>query len=92
MNHKEELKAITFEHIDALCKDIAQSRRLLEVRGINTEEFDNHLNECCTKWAKHYKDMDPIKLIFEGAKELVEAGMGNELIDDIMKGMGKGDD
>ena len=92
MKSKEELKAGAFEQIDTLCKGIAQTRRMSEIEGINVEEFDNHLNECCTKWAKHYNDMDPIELALEGIKEIVEAGMGDKLIEDILKGMGKGDD
>ena len=92
MKNQEKFKADTFEHIDALCKDIAQTRRMAETQGINTEEFDNHLNECCTKWAKHYSDMDPVELALEGIKEIFEAGMGDKLIEDILKGIGKGDD
>ena len=86
---KEEMKRATFRFIDNTCKDIAQARRMSEIEGIDVEEFDKHLNERCTFWAEHYKDMDPIRLMFEGLSEIFEAGRGREFMDDLMKKIGE---
>lgn len=85
----KELKANTFEFIDHSCKDIAQARRMSEIEGIDVEEFDKHLNECCTKWAKHYEDMDPIRLMFEGLNDIFAAGQGQDFMEDLMKKLGE---
>ena len=85
----EEMKRETFRFIDNSCKDIAQARRMSEIEGIDLEEFDKHLNECCTKWAKHYEDMDPTILLLEGLHEIFEAGKGREFMEDLMKKIGE---
>lgn len=85
----DEMKAETFRVIDNYCKDIAQARRMSEIEGIDVEEFDKHLNECCKFWAKHYKDMNPTRLLLEGLNEIFEAGQGREFMDDLMKKIGR---
>ena len=85
----EESKSETFKFINNTCKGIAQVRRISEIEGIDVEEFDKHLNERCTFWAEHYKDMDPIRLMFEGLSEIFEAGRGREFMDDLMKKIGE---
>ena len=85
----EEMKSETFRFIDNCCKDIAQARRMSEIEGIDVEEFDKHLNECCTFWAEHYKNMNPTRLLFEGLNEIFEAGKGREFMDDLMKKIGE---
>lgn len=88
----EEMKRATFRFIDDTCKDIAQARRMSEIEGIDVEEFDVHLNECCTKWAEYYRNMSPIKLALDGIKDIIAAGHGEDLMNDLIEKIGGGDD
>lgn len=85
----EEMKSETFRFVDNSCKGIAQARRMSEIEGINVEEFDKHLNERCTFWAEHYRDMNPTRLLLEGLAEIFEAGKGRDFMEDLMKKMGE---
>ena len=89
MASKEEMKAATFKMVDRTCKDIAQARRMAEIEGLDVEEFDAHLNECCTKWADYYKDMSELKLALEGPIEIVAAGHGEDLIESLSDKLGR---
>lgn len=87
----EEMKREHFKFVDKCCKDIAQSRRMAEIEGIDMDEFDKHLNECCAKWAEHYADMNPLTLALEGIGEIFAAGEGENFIRDLKAKMGDSD-
>lgn len=75
----DHMKAIE-RHVEM----IANIRRMAEVDELDMEEFDKRLNALCDKYHEKFAKMDELGLALHGFSVIVQAGLGDKLISDIM--------
>ena len=75
----DHMKAIE-RHVEM----IANIRRIAEVDELDMEEFDKRLNALCDKYHEKFAKMDELGLALHGFSVIVQAGLGDKLISDIM--------
>ena len=66
---------------------IAFTRRMGELNGFDMEEFDKRIDELCTKYHNLYGDMNEMQIALHGITEVIRAGKGEELFEDLMNSM-----
>ena len=58
----EDIRTTMWDVVDAAVKQIALSRKVIEVSDESVEDFDEELNKRCEKWHENFKDMDITEL------------------------------
>lgn len=66
---------------------IAFTRRMGELSDLDMEEFDKRIDELCTKYHNLYGDMNEMQIALHGITEVIRAGKGEELFEDLMNSM-----
>ena len=69
---RERTKFLIDRETKSHIKDIAFNRRVLEILGEDSEEFDKKVNEWCEEYFNHFKDMD-------------EAGMSKYMFEETLR-------
>lgn len=82
------MERLTLEdHIKAIEKPIeviAHVRRMAEVSGEDMEKFDEMLNDLCNEKHEMFAKMGDTALTLYGLKIILNAGRGEELLEDIL--------
>ena len=58
----EDIRTTMWDVVDDAVKQIALSRKVVEISDESVEDFDEELNKRCEKWHEHFKDMDLVDL------------------------------
>lgn len=72
------------KHISAIAESIdhiAYIRRMAELGGHNTEDFDAEVNRICTECHEKYAKMDQIQIAMHGLAEILKSDYADEFID-----------
>lgn len=58
----EDISTTMWDVVDAAVKQIALSRKVVEISDDSVEGFDEELNKRCEKWHETFNDMDITEL------------------------------
>ena len=73
---------------DETIEHLAFTRRMAECEGHDMVYLDEKINELCTKWHNKYAEMSQTQLAIHGMTEIIKAGYGDDLLEDLF-GTGK---
>lgn len=68
----EDLKSTMWEVIENAVKQIALSRKVIEISDESVEDFDEELNKLCEKWHGKFNDMSLRELSVWLAVEIID--------------------
>lgn len=75
------------EAIEHSIDHIAFARRMGELNDLDMEEFDKRIDGLCTKYHNMYAEMDETQLVLHGFADIIRAGKGEELFENLMNSM-----